>query len=175
MTVRLLRRLRACRSGSAAVEFSFIAPLMILMGAGVYELTHLFNAQSGVNKVASQFAIAYADCVDLPAGTCRTELNTYSGPYATKNLEPLLPNPWTLQMFQVAVNGGAASVTYAYPAGAALSTRQAAAATSVISDGHVGVVVTVNYTYTLDIFPAVLTGVVPSSIPMTYTVAQLKS
>ena len=164
------------RSGSAAVEFSFIAPVLILMGAGVFELTRALQARSAIDKLASQYAIAYADCVDAPAGACNTELSSFSAAPSLKNLEPLLVHPITLQMFQVLMDGnGKPQVTYAYPSGGALTSAQSAAATNVLTSGQTGVVVTVSYTYTLDVFPGVLNGIVPSSMPMTYTVAQLKA
>ena len=172
---RRFARWRASTSGSAAVEFSFIAPVLILLGAGAFELTRAFQARSAIDMLASQYAIVYADCVDLPAGTCNTELSSYSASATVKNLAPLLVHTVTLQMFQVVMNGATPQVTYAYPSGAALTAAQSAAASAVLTSGQTGVVVTVSYTYTLDVFPGVLNGMVPSSIPMSYTVAQLKA
>ena len=161
------------RSGSAAVEFAFIAPVLILLGAGVFELTRALQARSAIDKLASQYAITYADCVDSPAGACNTELATFDAAASLKNLEPLLVLPITLQLIQVLMDSnGKPQVTY--PSGGSLSTAQSAAATNVLTSGQTGVVVTVSYTYTLDVFPGVLNGIVPSSMPMTYTVAQLK-
>ena len=83
-------------------------------------------------------------------------------------------HPVTLQMFQVLMDSnGKPQVTY--PSGGSLTSTQSAAATNVLTSGQTGVVVTVSYTYTLDVFPGVLNGIVPSSMPMTYTVAQLKA
>ena len=171
----LFRRFVASRRGSAAVEFSFIAPVLILMGAGVFELTRAFQARTAIDQLASQYAIAYADCVDLPPGSCNSELGIYDTSFSLQNLEPLLVHPITLQMFQVTNNGGTPQVTYSYPNNATLSSAQSSAVTAVVPSGSTGVVVTVNYTYTLDVFPGVLNGIVPSSIPLSYTVAQLKA
>ena len=165
----------ASRSGSAAVEFAFIAPVLILLGAGVFELTRAFQARGAIDKLASQYAITYADCVDSPAGACNTELSSFDAAASLKNLEPLLVHPITLQMFQVVMNNSTPQVTYAYPSGGSLTSAQSTAASNVLTSGQTGVVVTVSYTYTLDIFPGVLNGIVPSSIPMSYTVAQLKA
>ena len=73
------------------------------------------------------------------------------------------------------MKSGAPQVSYAYPSGSALTAAQSAAASAVLTNGQTGVVVTVSYTYTLDVFPGVLNGLVPSSIPLSYTVAQLKA
>jgi Flp pilus assembly protein TadG len=157
------------------VEFALIAPVLLVMSAGVYELGRAFQSLSAANKLASQYAIAWADCSDLPTGTCSTELGIYDTASAIKNLAPQLTNTVTLQMFQVSMSGTTPTVTYSYPAASSLSGAQTAAASSTLSSGQKGVIVTVSYTHTLDIFSGVLSGIVPASIPMSYTVVQLKA
>jgi len=169
------REFIASRRGVAAVEFAFIAPVMILMAAGVYECGGIFQSLTAANRLASQYAIAWADCSDSPVGTCNTELGLYDTASAIQNVAPQLTGPVTLQMYQVAKTGTSLTVTYAYPNGATLSATQTAAANAVLASGQSGVVATVNYSYTLSIFSGVLSGMLPASIPMSYTVAQLKA
>ena len=49
----MLKRFRSNKAGSAAVEFAFIAPLMILMYCGIAELTQAMMADRRVSHVAS--------------------------------------------------------------------------------------------------------------------------
>jgi len=165
----------ASRAGSAAIEFAMVAPVLILMSAGVYEVGRAFQSVSAANKLASQYAVAWADCSDLPTGTCNTELGIYDTSSAMTNLAPQLINTVGLKMFQVTMTAGAPTVTYSYPAGSSLTGAQTSAATSTLTNGQKGVIVTVSYTHTLDIFSGVLSGIVPASIPMSYTVVQLKA
>ena len=175
MRAPLARFLRD-RRAAAGVEFAFIVPVMLLMTAGVYEIGRIFQSQSAANKIASQYAIAYADCVDLPAGTCKTELSLYTSTYGLKNLAPELTNATTIQLFQVAMSGTTPNVTYSYPNGASLTPAQSTAASNVLTDGQSGVIVTVNYTYTMDMFPSALSKTtLPASWNFAYTVVQLKA
>ena len=169
-------RFRRNPEGVAAVEFALIAPIMLVMGAGVLELGWAFQSQCAVNRLASQYAIVWADCSDLPAGTCSTEMGVLANANTVGNIVPQLNNGTrSLQMFQVTMNGSTPSVTYAYPSGATLSAAQSAAASSTLSNGQVGVIVTVSYTHKIMFFGGVLNGIVPATIPMTYTIAQLKA
>ena len=169
-------RLRRSRDGIAAVEFAMIAPIMLLMGAGVLELGWAFQSQCAVNRLASQYAIVWADCSDLPAGTCSTEMNVLASSNTVGNIVPQLNNSTqSLQMFQVKMNGSTPTVTYAYPSGTTLNATQTAAASATLSNGQAGVIVTMNYTHKIMFFGGVLNGVVPSTIPMSFTIAQLKA
>jgi len=175
MSEPLARKFLASRRGAAAVEFAFIAPVMVLMAAGVYECGGIFQSLTAVNRLASQYAISWADCSDLPVGACNTELGLYDTTSAIQNVAPQLTGAVTLQMYQVAKSGSILTVTYAYPSSAGLNAAQTTAANAVLSSGQSGVVVTVNYTYTLSIFSGVLSGIIPASVPISYTVAQLKA
>lgn len=169
------RFLRSAR-GSAAVEFAFIAPIVIVILGGLYEVGHAFQTLTAVNALASQYAISWSDCSDNPAGTCNTEIGLYSPSAAIGNVAPqLTPANVTLQMFQVTMSGTTPNVTYAYPSGGALTAGQTTAAQNALTSGQVGVVVTVNYTYTVSVFPGVLSGIIPASFPMSFTVVQLKA
>jgi len=163
------------RNGSVAVEFALIAPILIVIMAGLYEVGHAFQALSASNELASQYALAWADCADSPVGTCNTEIGLYSPTAAIANVAPQLTAASVdLQMFQVSMSGTTPTVVYHYGA-TALTAAQTTAAQAALTDGQSGVVVTVNYTYTVSIFPTALSGLIPATIPMSFTVVQLKA
>ena len=173
---RFHRRFARSRRGSAAVEFAIIAPIVLVILGGLYEVGHAFQTLTAVNELASQYAISWADCSDNPAGTCNTEISLYSPSNAIGNVAPQLTAAIvTLQMFQVTMSGTTPSVTYAYPSGAGLTAAQTTAAQAAFTSGQTGVIVTVNYTYNVTVFPGVLSGVIPASFPMSFTVTQLKA
>jgi Flp pilus assembly protein TadG len=176
---RLAKHLVRSDRGAAAVEFSIIAPVLILLMAAAFEIGRALQSVQAVNKLASQFAIAWADCTDEPVGTCGPsgELKQYTNDtaVAVANLAPQLSNTVTLQMFQVTMAGTTPTVVYSYPTGASLTAAQVAAAQSVLTSGQSGVVVTVSYSYQMAIFTSFLSHIIPSTIPMNYTVAQLKA
>ncbi|HVY35485.1 MAG TPA: TadE family protein [Caulobacteraceae bacterium] len=164
------------RRGSAAVEFAIISPIMILILAGLYEVGSAFQSLTAVNELASQYAISWADCSDNPAGTCNTEIGLYSPTAAISNVAPQLTAAnVTLKMFQVTMSGTTPTVTYSYPSSSTLNATQTAAAQASLTSGQTGVIVTVNYTYTVSVFPVALSGVIPASFPMSFTVVQLKA
>jgi hypothetical protein len=80
-----------------------------------------------------------------------------------------------IQMFQVTMSGTTPNVNYHSAAASALTAAQTTAVQNALTSGQVGVVVTVSYTYNVLMFPGVLNGIIPSTIPMSYTVVQLKS
>ncbi len=169
---------RFCRStrGSAAVEFAFIAPIMIVILGGLYEVGNAFQSLTAVNGLASQYAISWADCSDNPTGTCNTEIGLYSPTAAISNVAPqLTASNVNLKMFQVTMSGSTPTVTYSYPSGSSLSTTQTSAAQASLTSGQTGVIVTVSYTYSVVVFPGVLSGIIPASFPMSFTVVQLKA
>jgi hypothetical protein len=81
----------------------------------------------------------------------------------------------SLEMFQVTMSGTTPSVTYSYPNGTGLNASQTTAAQNYFTSGQNGVIVTVVYTYNVVVFPGVLSGLIPSSFPMSFTVCQLKA
>jgi hypothetical protein len=56
-----------------------------------------------------------------------------------------------------------------------MNATQIADAQAQLTNGQSGVVVTVNYTYTVSVFPGALSGIIPASFPMSFTVVQLKA
>jgi Flp pilus assembly protein TadG len=169
-------KLWASRRAAAASEFALILPVILLMFAAIVEFGAIFQVYAAVNRVATQFAIAWADCSDSPAGTCQTELNTYTASYTIANIAPqLTATSLTLTMFEVQMSGTTPTVVYAYPSGATMSAAQTVAAQTSFSSGQTGVVVTASYVHTLQFFTTLMTPFLGGNLTPTYTVAQLKS
>jgi len=140
------------------------------------EFGRAFQVHNAVNRLATQYAIAWADCSDFPAGTCQTELSSFSNATAVGNIVPgLVPASISLSMFQVQMSGSTPAVTYAYPTGGALSSSQIASAQSTLGAGQSGVVVTVSYAHTLRFYSALMTPYLSTKLNPSYTVTQLKS
>ena len=74
---RFLNFLKA-KGATSAIEFAFVAPVMLLMMAGITEIGRYYSVYDAANRLADQYASAWADCSDVPAGTCATELSTFS-------------------------------------------------------------------------------------------------
>lgn len=128
-----------------------------------------------VNRLATQYAIAWADCADSPTGTCKTEMNDLAAPVAIANIFPLLQNSSiTLQMFEITMNGATPSVVYAHPSGASLTAAQTTAAQASFTNGQYGVIVTASYSYSLVYFESVMTPFLGNALTSSYTVTQLK-
>jgi Flp pilus assembly protein TadG len=171
-----LRNFLKARGATSAIEFAFVAPVMLLMAAGITEIGRYYAVYDAANRLADQYAGAWADCSDVPTGTCATELSTFSSANVISNIVPqLTPAQTTLSMFQIAMVGSTPTVVSSYPSGASLSGAQTTAATSAFSSGQSGVVVTVSYTHTLAFFPASMASILGSVLNISYTVVQLKS
>ena len=143
--------------------------------AGIVEFGRAYQAYGAVNRLATRYAIAWADCSDTPTGTCATELLTYVSPIAIKNFVPQLTNAVTLRMFEVTMSGTGATVVYVSPTGATLSSSELAAAQATVASGQTGVIVTVTYTHTLAFFQAFMAPFLGASRTIGYTIAQQKS
>jgi Flp pilus assembly protein TadG len=161
--------------GSAAIEFAVVAPLLVLIIAAVVEYGRIFSVYKAVNRLASQYAISWADCYDSPAGTCSTEMALYTPTYSIRNVAPELTyTNVTLKMFQVKMNGVTPNVVYAYPASSALSSSQTSLAQSTFSNGQSGVVITVSYAHSLLFFPSAMSSFLGSLLTPSSTALQLK-
>jgi len=172
----MIRRLIHSNGGIAAIEFAMLAPLLVLFMGGIVEFGRLFQVQAACNRLATQIAMAWADCSDNPAGTCSTEMNNLASSNAVQNIVPQLTYAnLSMSMFEVSVSGGSVTTIYHAPAAATLSAAQQAAATTVIASGQTGVVVTVTYTHSLAFFNTVMTSWLGAYLTPSYTVAQLKS
>lgn len=163
------------RSGSAAIEFAFITPVLLMMIAGVVEIGRLFQVYNGTNRLATQYAIVYADCSDVPVGTCGTEVISLGSTSAISNIEPQLQtNLLSVTIFQVSMSGSTPTTVYTYPSGATLTTSQVAAAQGLLTNGQSGVVVTATYNHNLQFFPTLMTPYLGSVLTPSYTTVQLK-
>lgn len=170
-----LRHFRRSQAGTAAIEFAFIAPILLLMFAAIVEFGGVFQAYNSVNRLATQYAITWSDCSDLPIGTCNTELTAFgSGNLATNIVPRLDAGALTLRMFQVNMSGSTPKITYAYPAGSTLSSNETTAAQGVLTDGQAGVIVTASYDITLQYFPGLMSSYLSSVLKASFTSTQLK-
>jgi len=173
---RPLANIWRSRSGTAMAEFAIILPIVVFMMAGVVEFGRIFQVYAALNRLATQYAIAWADCSDDPAGTCQTELGNYSSSYSIGNVAPQLSaSALSLTMFEVQMSGSTPTVVYAYPSGGSLTAAQTAAATSAFASGQNGVIVTASYAHTLIFFSSLMTPLLSGVLNPTYTVVQLKS
>lgn len=173
---RGLRKLWASRNATAAVEFALVLPIIVFMFGATIEFGRIFQVYAATNRLASQFAIAWADCSDYPAGACQTELTAYSASYSIANIAPQLdPTKLTLTMFEVTMSGTTPTIVYSYPASATLTAAEKSAAQANFGTSGTGVIVYVSYAHTLDFFNNLMTPVLGSYLTPSYTIAQLKS
>jgi Flp pilus assembly protein TadG len=195
MLKNIIRFFRAARA-TAAIEFALISPVILLLIAGVVEFGNIFQIYTSVNRLASQYAIAWADCSDT-SGSCSSagELANYTSTNTITNIFPQLSNfssQGQLRMFQVAMTAGVPAIAtpssspagvYEYPAVAVLSAAEIAASQNLCPQpvsastctGQSGVIVTASYSYTPFYFPTLMNQFLQGHITPSYTVAQLKS
>jgi Flp pilus assembly protein TadG len=165
------------RSGSAtaAVEFAFILPVLLMMFAGVVEVGRLFQIYDATNRLASQYAIVFADCSDVPAGTCNTELAALGSNTAISNIVPQLQTSLlSITIFQVTMFGSTPTVAHSFPAGASLTASQTAAAQALLANGQSGVVVTATYSHSLQFFQTLMSSYLNTVLTPSYTAVQIK-
>ena len=172
---RLMGTLAADRRASVAIEFAVIGPLMVFLAGGIFTIGSLLRSNSGVNRLAMQYAVSYADCSDTSSGVCLTELNEYVTTGALSNIAPQLSTAnITLTMAQVKMNGTTPAIEYAYPTSLSLSAAQTAALVAAVPSGQTGVVVTATYKFQVLLFAGIMTPMLGSSVTMSYTAAQPK-
>jgi Flp pilus assembly protein TadG len=172
---RRVRPFLQANAGTAAIEFALVVPILLILFAGVIEVGRAYNVYNAVNRLASQYAITYADCSDSPQGTCNTELAKFTTTVAISNIAPqITPASLTLSMFQVSMSGTTPTVVYASPSGATLTSAQIAAAQNVLTDQQSGVIVTARYTHTLQFFQSMMNATLSSYLTPTFTTVQLK-
>ena len=149
MPVPLAAFARSAR-GTAVIEFTLVVPIMMVLVAAIAEFGLILDVYNQTDRLATQYAIAWAACSDDGVQACKGELPTYASPSTIGNVAPrLTPANVVLQMHEVSMAGAVPASIYAYPTGSAPSPDQVAAARSVLSDKQVGVIVTVAYTHTL--------------------------
>jgi len=173
----MLQAFRRSRSGTAAIEFAFILPVLLMMFAGVVEAGRLFQVYDATNRLATQYAIVLADCSDIPAGTCNSELTALGSTSAISNIVPQLQtSQLSLSIFQVTMSGSTPTVVYSFPAGATLTASQTLAAQGILlANGQSGVIVTATYSHSLQFFQTLMSPYFGSALTPSYTAVQLKS
>lgn len=161
--------------GTAAIEFGFVLPVLLILTAGIIELGRALQAFNAVNRLASRIAIAWADCPDDSAGTCGTEMKTYSAPAAIQNLAPqIVATNLTMHLYQVSLSTGGTLTTVYTSTGAPPDATETALARKIIGDGNRGVVVALSYTHTLGFFNSPFFSFLPHAWPISYAIAQRK-
>ena len=191
------------RRGNAGTEFAFILPIMLLFIGGIVEFGRFFLAYNEANRLASRYAIVYADCSDSAldaASWCTSSAhptfslqNTFASSVVLGNLVPqLTAGSVAVRMFYVTMSAAGAAQTYknAYPVGATFDSPSTATvptntelqsaknATSYGGNPQAGdvVVVTITYTHQLLFFSKIMGSFLPPSLlTVTYTVAQRKT
>ncbi|MGA2289273.1 TadE/TadG family type IV pilus assembly protein [Bradyrhizobium sp.] len=172
---KLLQDFRRSGSATAAIEFAFILPVLLMMFAAVVEAGRLFQVYDATNRLATQYAIVFADCSDIPAGTCNTELAALGSSSAIANIVPQLQTGHlSVSIFQVSMSGTTPTVVYAFPAGATLTPNQTLAAQGLLSSNQSGVVVTATYSHSLEFFQTLMSPYLSSVLTPSYTAVQLK-
>jgi Flp pilus assembly protein TadG len=173
-----LRRFARATHANAATEFALVLPVMLTFAAGATEFGRAYQVYDASNKLATQYAIAFADCSDNPAGTCGTEAAMLAASNSIANVAPqLIVANTSLQLFEVQMSGTTPTVVYAagYPSTpSGLTAAQSAAASAAFSSGQTGVVVTVSYVHSLVYFPALMAPLLGGNLNPTYTITQLK-
>lgn len=171
----MMHRPASDRRANAAIEFAVIAPVVVLLAAGIFTFGTLLRAKAAVNRLAMQYAVSFADCSDTTSNGCLTELNEYATTAAFGNIAPQLSAAsLTLNMAQVKMNGTTPTLEYAYPSTLSLSAAQKTALQAAVPSGQTGVLVTVTYTYQVQAFSALMQPMIGSSVAMSATVTQLK-
>lgn len=158
--LRSLRRFRADIAGVAAIEFAFIAPILVTMYFGVAELTQAMIAQRRTSHAASTIG-------DLVAqSTCVTDANVNDiFTVGQTILAPFPSGPLKMRITSISANGaGATTVDWSTGSGmSALGVGSAITVPSgVIAANQSVVKAEVSYTYTSPV-----NYVLPS--PVTFT------
>ncbi len=174
MSKTFLARFLRAREGAAIMEFAFVVPIMLLLVAGITELGHAYNIYNSTNKLAVQYAEAWADCKT----SCQAELTNYTNSNVISNIVPTInPSALALRMLWVTANGTSTTVSYSSPSGVTWATMTAAEqnviTSNLIPTGTVGVIVSASYTFSPLYFPVEMSNLMGAPRTAAYTVAQV--
>jgi Flp pilus assembly protein TadG len=173
---RLIASFIGAKAATSAIEFAMLVPLLLVMIAGTVEFGRAFQVYNTTNRLATQYAIAWSDCSDIPVGSCNAELTSFGSGNLSANLVPQLQaSALSMRMFQITMVGTNATVTYAFPAGSTLTAAETSAAQGVLTNGQSGVVVTATYAHTLQYFSALMSPFLASAFTVSFTATQLKA
>jgi Flp pilus assembly protein TadG len=172
----LFRRFNRDNRAVAAIEFAIIVPVVVALFATTLEFGLYYRSLDAVNKLASQYAIAFADCFD--DADCTSERTALiSTTLATNLTQGLVPASLSIRMFKVNVSS-TGSITVKVPTGGTLDTNeQAAVSTRIYKSGvaREGVVVTVSYTHSAQFFASTANTFLAPYFNIKARVAQLKN
>jgi len=176
-------------SGGAAIEFALIMPVMALLAGGSVEFGRLFAVTDATNQLATQYALAWANCSESSIntnGVCSQELPNYTTAASIANVAPqLVLADLTLTMVEFTVSStGVATPVYSggYPG---VDSVQLGDATTVAGSAFTlfagpsavqyVVVVEAKYTHSLLIFGTLMAPFLNQYLIPSFTAVQLKS
>jgi Flp pilus assembly protein TadG len=183
------RPLQRDGGGTAAAEFGLLLPVILLIVAGIVEIGRIYQVYAATNRLATQYAVAWANCTESSTdtgGVCSTELPNYTNASAIANIAPQLTLAnLTLTMAEFTVSqSGTATVIYSggYPSANAAqltdaTTRAASAFTLYPGPAAVQYVVVVeaSYRHSLSFFASVMSSILSGVLTPSVTAIQLKS
>jgi Flp pilus assembly pilin Flp len=157
--------------GAAAVEFSFVFPLLLLLLAGGYEVGAALQAKQSVQRLATQTALVVADCANPTPGACAAEPKVIAS--AVQKLAPALDGVhFTLGSAEFRREG--AQVVAVHLSDLALDDF-AATVRDRFRDGQSGVVIRARYQHRPLVFPDFLQQLLGSAMTFEVYAYSLKS
>jgi len=139
-----MRGLAGDRRGTAAIEFAFIAPLLIIFYMGMTETCQLLMAKRRVDHVSA----AVADLVSQNESTSKSALTDTRAVAATV-LAPFSTDGLVVKITSVAEDAnGALKQKWCWPTACAVDSAPAFAVATPLNAGESVVVAEVAYTYT---------------------------
>ncbi len=173
MTVNRFQIFKANCAGVAAVEFAFIAPVLMLMALAVAEASHAIIAHKHFQKAVSMMGDLVSRETQIGSLGTASSANSDMAGMMNAALQAMYPyNTSTLQMAITAIkanpNTGAQTVAWnyqynGYPVTACGGSKSMPAA-GMITNGNAAILVEAQYTYT----PLVSQLVPGFKLPMTF-------
>jgi Flp pilus assembly pilin Flp len=165
----LIRRFGTDARGVAAVEFTFVLPLILLLLAGSFEVGRAVQVNRAVHMLSAQIALVAADCVSPTAGACAAEPATIAA--AASHLTPVLDSArLNVTSAQFTRNGGLINALHLN--GLTIADFSATALTR-FRDGQTGIVVRVSYRHAPLIFPSLADSFMGSALSFEVTAVGL--
>lgn len=108
MTARLLRRLRHDRRGVALIEFALVAPVLLLLFVGAFQMLDAISAYRKVTTTVRSLADLTTQSTKMSTGDADTILAA-----ATQVMTPYSPNNALLRITEVKIDAkGVATVAW---------------------------------------------------------------
>jgi len=177
MIASLLRRFRRDDRAIAAIEFAIIVPVVLALAATTLEFGMYYRALDAVNKLAAQYAIAWADCAG--ATECQAEANVFSSTTLANNLTSgsLVAANLSFRLYQAKRQNSTTlyAPTVAIPSATVPdSNEKAAILNKVETNEKFGVVVTITYTHVPQFFASTANAFLAPYLTIRARVAQLQ-